>query len=60
VVGLATGLTASLLILIYIQDELSYDKHFKDYNRIYRLESAFTVNNNVDLYATFPIPAMRK
>jgi len=56
VVGLATGLTASLLILIYIQDELSYDKHFKDYNRIYRLESAFTVNNNVDLYATFPIP----
>lgn len=56
VIGLATGLTAALLILFYIQDELSYDKHYKNHDRIYRLESAFTVNNNVDLYATFPIP----
>lgn len=56
VVGLATGLTATLLILFYIQDELSYDKHYKNHDRIYRLESAVTVNNNVDSYATFPVP----
>lgn len=56
IIGLATGLTAALLILFYIQDELSFDRHYKNHERIYRLESSFTVNNNVDLYATFPIP----
>lgn len=56
VVGLATGLTAALFILLYIQDELSFDKHYENNDRIFRLESAFTVNNNVDLYATFPVP----
>lgn len=56
IIGLATGLTAALLILFYIQDELSFDQHYKNSERIYRLESAFTVNNNEDLYATFPIP----
>lgn len=56
IIGLATGLTAALFILFYVQDELSYDIHYDNADRIYRLESAFTVNKNVDLYATFPIP----
>jgi len=55
-IGLTTGLTAALFILFYIQDELSYDRHFKNFERIYRLESTFIVNGNPDLYATFPIP----
>lgn len=56
ILGLATGLTAALLILFYIQDELSYDKHYQNHERIFRLESTFFVNNNPDPYATFPIP----
>ena len=56
ILGLATGLTATLLILFYIQDELSYDRHYANHERIYRLESTFIVNNNPDPYATFPIP----
>jgi putative ABC transport system permease protein len=37
VFGLAIGLAGSLLISLYIHDELSYDTMFKDANRIYRL-----------------------
>ncbi len=56
ILGLATGLTAALLILFYLQDELSYDKHYRNHERIYRLESTFILNGNPDKYATFPIP----
>ena len=56
VFGLAIGLTSALLILLFIQDEYNFDKHYEDHERIYRLESAFTVNNDVDRYATFPVP----
>lgn len=35
--GLTLGLTVSFLILLYVFDELSYDKFHKDYDRIYRI-----------------------
>jgi hypothetical protein len=35
--GLAAGLAVCLLIMLYILDELSYDKHHKDGDRIYRI-----------------------
>ena len=35
--GLAIGMTTCLLIFLYISFELSYDKHFKDYGNIYRV-----------------------
>jgi len=37
--GLAIGLCSFLLISLYILDELSYDKHFKNADRIYRINS---------------------
>lgn len=37
IVGLSIGLTACLLIGLYVQDEYKYDKHFKDLDRIYRV-----------------------
>lgn len=37
--GLAIGLATCLLITLYVTDELSYDKHFKNSNRIYRINS---------------------
>jgi putative ABC transport system permease protein len=36
-VGLSVGTTASLLIFLYVQGELSYDKFFPDTDRIYRV-----------------------
>jgi putative ABC transport system permease protein len=35
--GLAIGLACVLLIGLYVKDELSYDRFFKDNNRIYRV-----------------------
>src|SRR6187402_3066431 len=35
--GLTIGVTISLLILLYIADELSYDKFHADGDRIYRI-----------------------
>lgn len=51
ILGLSLGLTASFLILLYINDELGYDKHFINHERIYRLEGDFTINNKHDLFA---------
>lgn len=37
--GLAIGICSFLLISLFILDELSYDKHFKNADRIYRINS---------------------
>ncbi|HEY0356557.1 MAG TPA: ABC transporter permease, partial [Flavisolibacter sp.] len=39
IIGLATGLCCFLLIALYVLDELSYDRHFKNSSRIYRVNS---------------------
>src|SRR4030042_6711644 len=38
ITGLATGLAASLLIILWIQDELSYEKFNNNAENIYRVE----------------------
>ena len=43
--GLAIGLASFLLIGLFVQHELSYDKHFEDTDRIYRV-----IKRNVDTY----------
>ena len=35
--GLALGLAISLIVTLYIQSELTYDKHYHDYKQIYRV-----------------------
>jgi putative ABC transport system permease protein len=37
ILGLAIGISASMLILLYITDELSYDRFHKDSERIFRV-----------------------
>jgi len=37
ITGLAVGLTGAILILLYVQQELSYDRHHEHANRIYRV-----------------------
>ncbi|MCA1741886.1 MAG: ABC transporter permease, partial [Bacteroidales bacterium] len=38
IAGLAIGMSASMLILLWVQDELSYDKFNKKGENIYRVE----------------------
>lgn len=50
--GLATGIATCLLIMLYILDETSYDKHYKDADRIYRISSAV----KTEAWAAQPAP----
>lgn len=54
--GLAVGITASILIFLYVQDQLTYDKHNENSDRIYRLEGDFYINEKQDLVALVQIP----
>ena len=39
--GLSLGLMSCILILIFVQDELSYDKWLKDGDRVVRMHTAY-------------------
>lgn len=39
--GLAVGIAACILILLYVQDELSYDKYLKNHERIFRVSRSW-------------------
>lgn len=56
IVGPAIGITCAILILLYVQEELTFDKHYKNYDRIYRLESDFNISGKPTLAALVPIP----
>lgn len=51
ILGLSFGITATAFILLYIAEELGYDRHFENHKNIFRLESDFTINNKHDKFA---------
>jgi len=62
IMGLAIGIACTIMILMYLRDELSYDKHHENYQRIYRIESDFSIAGRHDKFAVtaFPLgPAMK-
>jgi len=44
--GLATGIICCLLILVYVQDELSYDRYHEKADQIYRIINAGVIRGN--------------
>jgi len=44
--GLAVGLACCIIILLFIQNELSYDKFNKNYDRVYRVRLSAVIGNN--------------
>lgn len=44
VFGLAIGITCCVLLALYIYDEWSYEKHFANFDRTYRITSTFKTN----------------
>ncbi len=40
ILGLAVGMTCTILILLWVQDELSFDRFFSNANRLYRVIDA--------------------
>jgi len=48
--GLATGIICCLLILVYVQDELSYDRYHEKADQIYRIVNAGVIRgNNIEI-----------
>ena len=45
IIGLSVGMTASVLILLWVQNELSFDNYHRDENNIYRLTTTLKENN---------------
>src|ERR1700730_13274921 len=46
IIGLAVGLATCLLIMLYVLDELSYDKYNVNANRIYRVNNEIRFGGN--------------
>ena len=56
IIGLATGLAVCLLIVLYVKDELSYDKYNVNANRIYRLDADIFFNGTQFTASVSPDP----
>ncbi|MEM9299933.1 MAG: ABC transporter permease [Bacteroidota bacterium] len=58
IIGLAVGMTCCILITLFVQFELSYDRHNKNADRIYRLVVDLEANNWA--ISAFPLGQMLK
>lgn len=56
ILGLAVGIICTILITLFVDHELSYDKHHHNYRRIYRLESDFFIAGKNDKFAVTAPP----
>ncbi len=57
--GFALGIAVCLLIALFISDELSYDKHHPDSERLFRVVLCYHANGQVFKGAAFPAPFAR-
>ena len=58
IIGLAIGMTCCILIMLFVQFELSYDRHNKDADKIYRVATDLEANNWA--ISAFPMGAVLK
>jgi putative ABC transport system permease protein len=54
--GFALGIAACLLIALYIRQELNYDQHYVNKDRIYRLTASSTFRGEESQSVWFPAP----
>lgn len=56
ILGLALGIAACILILLFVEDEISYEKGFTKNKEIYRLVEDFPMGTHLSQSATVPFP----
>jgi len=56
IAGFAIGIAACLLIALFIRDEMSYDEHYQNKNRIYRVVLEGKMNGEVMKSVHFQLP----
>jgi putative ABC transport system permease protein len=57
--GLALGLASVIFIAIWVSHELSYDRFFKNADRIYRVESLINLSGDPSAWAITPAPVAK-
>ena len=57
IIGLAIGLATCLLIMLFVLDEISYDRYNKKAHRIYRVDGDLKFGGNHFILAVAPDPA---
>jgi putative ABC transport system permease protein len=55
ILGLTIGIAACVLIMLYVQDELSFDAYHKDSNRIFRIATEVKEARGEFIAATSPV-----
>lgn len=56
IAGLAIGITCSILILLWVADELSYDKSLPKYDRLYQVWVKAHFDGKVNSWTSVPLP----
>ena len=56
--GLAIGMACTILILLWVQDELSYDRFHKNIDDLYRIVNCEKYSSGEDIYFTQCSPAL--
>src|SRR5690349_21011319 len=56
ILGLAVGLAAGILMLLWVQDELSYNTFHKNADNIYMAVAKFDVGGKKETWQTTPAP----
>ncbi|HSB92385.1 MAG TPA: ABC transporter permease [Flavitalea sp.] len=59
ILGLSIGLTTSILLMMWIQDERSFNNFHRDHNRIYNLSSHFDINGKEQVWGGVPGPVYK-
>src|SRR5580700_6106643 len=58
--GLAVGLTCAVFIMLFVRDELSYDRWIPDSENLYRVEVSFNIPGRAPMVmsgSSFPLPS---
>ena len=58
IAGLSLGLACAMLIMLYVKDEVSFDRFHKNVNNIYRIVSKSPRGQNMVMHRKFARPAV--
>lgn len=56
IAGLSIGLAAGILLLLWVQDELSFDTFHKNADKIHRLSARMSMEGEAQIWGTIPGP----
>ena len=57
ITGLALGIACCLLIILYVKDELTFDRFHQNGENIYRMQSSLLMNDNKQVFNAVNLPA---